>query len=111
MRRSDERILTTHAGSLARPEALRALLTAKDEGQPYDAAALALQTRAAVAGVVRDQMGVGLDVVNDGKAVEAGIANFRAALAGVEVVEAFAWAKFEALVEGAGLATRQLWGR
>ena len=32
MRRSTERILTTHAGSLARPDALRTLLTAKDEG-------------------------------------------------------------------------------
>jgi 5-methyltetrahydropteroyltriglutamate--homocysteine methyltransferase len=67
MRRSDERILTTHAGSLARPDALRALLTAKDEGQPYDAAALAAQTRAAVAGVVREQVAVGLDVINDGE--------------------------------------------
>jgi hypothetical protein len=32
MKRSRDRILTTHAGSLARPDALRALLTAKDDG-------------------------------------------------------------------------------
>jgi methionine synthase II (cobalamin-independent) len=67
MRRSTERILTTHAGSLARPDSLRALLTAKDEGQLYDASALAVQTRNAVAAVVRQQVAVGLDVVNDGE--------------------------------------------
>jgi len=67
MKRSRERILTTHAGSLARPDALRALLTAKDDAAPYDAAALAVQVRDAVAGVVRQQMAVGLDVVNDGE--------------------------------------------
>jgi hypothetical protein len=57
MKRSTERTLTTHAGSLARPDDLRALLTAKDDGHPK-----------------------------------------------------IAWAKFEALVEGARLATKQLWG-
>jgi 5-methyltetrahydropteroyltriglutamate--homocysteine methyltransferase len=85
MRRSDERILTTHAGSLARPDALRALLTAKDEGQPYDAAALASQTRAAVAAVVREQVAVGLDVVNDGEQSKRNFTTYaRERLAGIE---------------------------
>jgi 5-methyltetrahydropteroyltriglutamate--homocysteine methyltransferase len=85
MRRSDERILTTHAGSLARPDGLRALLVAKDEGQPYDAAALASQTRAAVAGVVGDQVAVGLDVVNDGEQSKRNFTTYaRERLAGIE---------------------------
>jgi 5-methyltetrahydropteroyltriglutamate--homocysteine methyltransferase len=85
MKRSDERILTTHAGSLARPDALRALLTAKDEGQPYDAAALASQTRAAVAAMVREQVAVGLDVVNDGEQSKRNFTTYaRERLAGIE---------------------------
>ena len=39
MKRSTERILTTHVGSLARPDALVPLLKAQDLGQPYDKAA------------------------------------------------------------------------
>src|SRR5262249_17070171 len=39
MRHSTERILTTHAGSLARPDDLREMLVARDERRPYDAAA------------------------------------------------------------------------
>jgi 5-methyltetrahydropteroyltriglutamate--homocysteine methyltransferase len=85
MRRSTERILTTHAGSLARPDGLRALLTAKDEGQLYDASALAVQTRSAVAAVVRQQVGVGLDVVNDGEQSKRNFTTYaRERLGGVE---------------------------
>ena len=36
MKRSTARILTTHVGSLARPDTLVPILTAKDRGQPYD---------------------------------------------------------------------------
>jgi hypothetical protein len=50
MKRSCERILTTPARSLARPDQLRALLTAKDEGTPYDAGPLAAKVRDADAG-------------------------------------------------------------
>jgi 5-methyltetrahydropteroyltriglutamate--homocysteine methyltransferase len=85
MRRSSERILTTHAGSLARPDGLRALLTAKDEGQPYDAGALADQTRSAVAAVVRQQVAVGLDVVNDGEQSKRNFTTYaRERLGGIE---------------------------
>jgi len=85
MRRSVERMLTTHAGSLARPEPLRALLTAKDEGQPYDADVLTAQTRAAVAEVVRQQAAVGLDVVNDGEQSKRNFTTYaRERLGGVE---------------------------
>ncbi len=36
MKRSTDRILTTHAGSLPRPDGLREMITAKDEGRTYD---------------------------------------------------------------------------
>ena len=47
MKRSTERILTTHVGSLARPDALVPILTAKDRGEPYDGDAYARLVREA----------------------------------------------------------------
>jgi 5-methyltetrahydropteroyltriglutamate--homocysteine methyltransferase len=67
MKRSTERILTTHVGSLARPEALVPLLKAKDRGQAYDRAQYASLVREAVADVVRKQAEAGIDVVADGE--------------------------------------------
>jgi 5-methyltetrahydropteroyltriglutamate--homocysteine methyltransferase len=67
MKRSTDRILTTHTGSLPRPEELIRTMFAKEEGVPVDAAALAGQIRSAVAEVVRRQVAAGLDVVNDGE--------------------------------------------
>jgi 5-methyltetrahydropteroyltriglutamate--homocysteine methyltransferase len=62
-----KRILTTHTGSLPRPEALSALLFARMSGKPHDAAELARQTRAAVAATVRMQAELGIDIVSDGE--------------------------------------------
>src|ERR671914_2061881 len=73
MKRSTERILVTHAGSLARPPDLMEMLLAKNDGKPYDSAALARRTREAVAEVVRRQIECGVDIVNDG---ELGKSNF-----------------------------------
>jgi len=67
MKRSTERILTTHTGSLPRPEELMRVMFAKEEGVPVDAAALAARIRAAVADVVGKQVAAGIDVVNDGE--------------------------------------------
>jgi 5-methyltetrahydropteroyltriglutamate--homocysteine methyltransferase len=67
MKRSTERILTTHVGSLARPDALVPILRSKDRGQPYDRAAYAALVRDAVGEVVRKQTGAGIDVVTDGE--------------------------------------------
>ena len=67
MKRSTDRILTTHVGSLPRPEDLRVMLVAKDEGQPYDREAFEQRVRSAVAGVVTQQVEHGLDIVNDGE--------------------------------------------
>ncbi|MQG68605.1 MAG: cobalamin-independent methionine synthase II family protein [SAR202 cluster bacterium] len=67
MRRSTERILTTHAGSLARPADLREMAIAKNGGEPYDEAALAGRLRSAVIQVVQQQVESGLDSINDGE--------------------------------------------
>jgi 5-methyltetrahydropteroyltriglutamate--homocysteine methyltransferase len=65
MQTSQDRILTTHVGSLPRPPELRALLVKKDQGEPYDKAELERATKEAVAGIVRRQVEVGVDIVND----------------------------------------------
>ena len=67
MQRNTDRILTMHAGSLARPPDLREMVVARSNGQPYDATALAGRLRSAVAEVVQQQIAVGLDSINDGE--------------------------------------------
>jgi len=67
MKTSTERILTTHVGSIPRPESVRVLLRARLGGQPIDEAELAARTAEAVTDVVRRQAQVGLDVVSDGE--------------------------------------------
>jgi len=67
MKRSTERILTTHVGSLARPDALVPLLRAKDRGQPYDRESYAKLVRDAVSDVARRQAEAGVDIVTDGE--------------------------------------------
>jgi 5-methyltetrahydropteroyltriglutamate--homocysteine methyltransferase len=67
MKRSTDRILTTHVGSLARPDALVPLLRHKERGQPYDHENFATLVREAVADVVRKQVESGIDIVTDGE--------------------------------------------
>ena len=67
MKRSTDRILTTHVGSLIRPRALQDILRAKQGGQPYDRLAYEACLKDAVADVVRHQAEVGLDVISDGE--------------------------------------------
>jgi 5-methyltetrahydropteroyltriglutamate--homocysteine methyltransferase len=67
MKRSTERILTTHVGSLARPDALVAVLRSKDRGQPYDRQTYERLVQQAVADVVRKQSEAGIDIVTDGE--------------------------------------------
>jgi 5-methyltetrahydropteroyltriglutamate--homocysteine methyltransferase len=73
MKRSSERILVTHVGSLARPTDLMEMLVARNEGNPYNTDALAKRTREAVGEVVQKQIECGVDIVNDG---ELGKSNF-----------------------------------
>src|ERR1700730_14742362 len=67
MKRSTERFLTTHTGSLPRPEDLIKAMFAKEEGVPVDRAALATRIRSAVAEIVARQVEAGVDIVNDGE--------------------------------------------
>jgi 5-methyltetrahydropteroyltriglutamate--homocysteine methyltransferase len=67
MKRSTERILTTHVGSLIRPQPLQEIMRAKQGGQPYDRAVYEACLKEAVAEVVRRQAEVGLDVISDGE--------------------------------------------
>src|SRR6266446_2138403 len=67
MKRSTDRILTTHVGSLIRPPALRAFLSAKEAREPFDLAAYAKCLNDSVAEVVRKQADIGIDVISDGE--------------------------------------------
>jgi 5-methyltetrahydropteroyltriglutamate--homocysteine methyltransferase len=73
MKRSTDRILVTHVGSLARPKDLMEMLVARNEGGPFDSGALARRTRETVVEVVQKQIACGVDIVNDG---ELGKSNF-----------------------------------
>jgi 5-methyltetrahydropteroyltriglutamate--homocysteine methyltransferase len=61
------RILTTHVGSLPRPDALSAKLLARMTGQPYDATALAKELARDVGAIVAKQAELGIDVMSDGE--------------------------------------------
>jgi 5-methyltetrahydropteroyltriglutamate--homocysteine methyltransferase len=67
MQRSTDRFLTTHTGSLPRPEDLIRMMYAKEEGVPVEREALAARVKAAVAEVVQKQVKAGVDLVNDGE--------------------------------------------
>ena len=67
VQRSLDRFLTTHTGSLPRPDDLIRMMYAKEEGVPVDPAALNARVRTAVAEVVKKQTDAGVDLVNDGE--------------------------------------------
>ncbi|MEA2681292.1 MAG: 5-methyltetrahydropteroyltriglutamate--homocysteine methyltransferase [Candidatus Binataceae bacterium] len=68
MKRSTDRILTTHTGSLPRPSDLLSMMTAAEGVGATDAKQLQTRVRSAVAEVVRQQVHAGVDIVNDGEA-------------------------------------------
>src|SRR6202048_3804028 len=76
MKTSQDRILTTHVGSLPRPPELKELLLRKDQGEPYDKAALERLTRQAVVDIVRRQAATGIDIVNDGEMSKPGYSTY-----------------------------------
>jgi 5-methyltetrahydropteroyltriglutamate--homocysteine methyltransferase len=67
MATGQNRILTTHVGSLIRPPQLSAFLEKIEDGQPYDQAAHAACLRKSIAEVVRQQAEAGVDIVSDGE--------------------------------------------
>ena len=67
MRRSTQRFLTTHTGSLPRPDDLVRAMYAREEGVPVDAEALERRVASAVTEVVTKQVAAGIDIVDDGE--------------------------------------------
>src|SRR2546428_11804741 len=67
MKGSFDRFLTTHTGSLPRPEDLIRMMFAKEEGIPIEPRAFAVCIRDAVTAIVRRQTAGGIDVINDGE--------------------------------------------
>jgi 5-methyltetrahydropteroyltriglutamate--homocysteine methyltransferase len=67
MKRSTDRIITTHVGSLCRPVELLDIMKEKENDRPYDADAYAAAVTAAVADRVAQQVANGIDVVTDGE--------------------------------------------
>jgi 5-methyltetrahydropteroyltriglutamate--homocysteine methyltransferase len=85
MKRSEERILTTHTGSLARPKDLVELMRARLHGEPYDEAAYGPRVKSAVGDIVRQQAETGIDVLTDGEQSKPGFSVYvRERLSGFE---------------------------
>ena len=76
MQTSQDRILTTHVGSLPRNPTLRDLLVRQDRGEAIDEAELARQVEQAVRTVVRRQLEAGIDVGNDGEQPRVGFSTY-----------------------------------
>jgi 5-methyltetrahydropteroyltriglutamate--homocysteine methyltransferase len=69
--RSTSRIVTTHTGSLPRPESLERLILDKEAGQEIDPELEAREIRAGVEDIVARQVAAGVDWINDGEASKA----------------------------------------
>ena len=76
MQRSTDRILTTHAGSLPRPDDLVRMMFDKIDGKPVDEALLAARVKEAVAEIVEKQLAAGIDIVSDGEMSKPGFSNY-----------------------------------
>ncbi len=76
MKRSIRRILTTHTGSLPRPEPLLSLLIAKEAGALADRAQFDAAVRDAVTETIRKQIEAGVDVINDGEMSKPGYSTY-----------------------------------
>src|SRR5262245_42347268 len=88
MKLSTDRILTTHVGSLPRPDDLFELMLARMDGNPVDERAYAERVRSAVKESVRQQVAAGLDVVNDGEMGKPSFITYAASrLSGLETRE------------------------
>lgn len=85
MKTSQDRILTTHVGSLPRPGAVVDLLHKREGGEPYDIATFDFTMASAVDAVVAKQVATGIDVVSDGEVSKVGYATYiRDRLSGFE---------------------------
>ena len=76
MKISTDRILTSHVGSLPRPDDAVALLLRKERGEPYDQAEFDRVMRRAVADIVKHQAEIGIDIVSDGETSKIGYSTY-----------------------------------
>jgi 5-methyltetrahydropteroyltriglutamate--homocysteine methyltransferase len=70
------RIVTTHVGSLPRPQSLSAKLFARMSGGSYDQKALADELHSAVGDIVKKQVALGVDVISDGELSKTSFQNY-----------------------------------
>jgi 5-methyltetrahydropteroyltriglutamate--homocysteine methyltransferase len=77
MKRSVDRILTTHTGSLPRPSDLIAMMREKENGRPYDQDAFSSRVRQAVLDTVRRQCKLGIDIPSDGEQSKSGFTSYQ----------------------------------
>ena len=86
MKTSTDRTLTTHVGSLPRPDSLIDFMIAEDKGESFDEAAFEAVLTEAVKDVVQHQKDLGIDVVSDGEFSKRGFAVYaHERLAGLEL--------------------------
>jgi 5-methyltetrahydropteroyltriglutamate--homocysteine methyltransferase len=78
MKRSTDRILTTHTGKSPRPPDLFDMLQGAEAGRAPDPDAMQARTRSAVADVVQEQAAAGVDIVSDGEQAKAWLLRVRA---------------------------------
>jgi len=76
MRRSSDRILTTHTGSLPRPADLDQMIADREDGKDVDPAQFAGRVTAAVSEVVGSQLAAGVSVISDGEMGKSGYASY-----------------------------------
>lgn len=100
MKRSTNRILTTHAGSLPRPLPLLERMREKLSGRPYDEKAYAAAVTSAVSDSIARQAETGIDVLADGEMSKPGFFTYaKQRLAGFEERPGTKFALFEKEVE------------
>lgn len=88
MKSSEQRILTTHTGSLPRPADLVAILNSKELGEQYNPTSFAARVRQAVVDIVRRQADTGIDVIGDGEHSKVNwMAYARGRLSGLEEID------------------------
>jgi len=76
MKRSTDRILTTHAGSLPRPDDLVAMVEGKDQQQVQRNDVFDRRVQEAVRELVQKQIDAGIDFINDGEQSKSGFSYY-----------------------------------
>jgi 5-methyltetrahydropteroyltriglutamate--homocysteine methyltransferase len=76
MKRSTDRIRTTHAGSLPRPDDLTRMMWDGLDGKPVDKGVLTRRVAEAVREAVDKQRAAGVDIVSDGEMSKVGFSNY-----------------------------------